>query len=49
MKNITKVVWVNKYISEILKVTKKLANWKAPGFDQVQNFWLKHLTPYTLN
>ena len=22
---------------------KRLANWKAPGIDQVQNFWIKHL------
>ena len=23
---------------------KRLSNWKAPGIDQVQNFWLKHIT-----
>jgi len=24
--------------------TKKLANWKSPGIDQVQNFWIKYFT-----
>jgi len=26
------------------KIIKRTANWKAPGIDQVQNFWIKHLT-----
>ena len=25
------------------KATKRLSNWKAPGLDLVQNFWIKHL------
>jgi len=31
-------------VNELTSITKKLSNWKAPGLDQVQNFWIKHLT-----
>ena len=44
MENKPKAVWADTTIEELSTITKKLANWKAPGLDQVQNFWIKHLT-----
>ena len=26
------------------KCRKKISNWKAPGIDKIQNFWIKHIT-----
>ena len=28
-----------------MRVMKKMPNWKAPGPDNVQGYWLKNLTP----
>ena len=43
MKDKPKAIWEDTKISTLTSTTKRLANWKAPGLDQVQNFWLKHL------
>ena len=39
-----KAVWVDVTVDQIRLTTAKLSNWKSPGLDQVQNFWLKYLT-----
>ena len=44
MKNIEAAKWKTISQEELTKIIKRTANWKAPGIDQVQNFWLKHLT-----
>ena len=44
MKNIKEAKWQEITCDEMLTTVKKLANWKSPGLDQVQNFWMKHLT-----
>ena len=44
METINEAQWKEITICEIQQGCKKLANWKAPGLDQVQNFWLKYLT-----
>ena len=31
---------------KILRVTRKKSNWKAPGPENVQGYWLKNLTPF---
>ena len=36
--------WTDFTTAQLTATTKKLANWKAPGIDQVQNFWIKYLT-----
>ena len=38
-----KATWVDVSVTQIGDITSRLANWKAPGLDQVQNFWLKYL------
>jgi hypothetical protein len=43
MKHKTKDIWRDIDEEVLTKTTKKLANWKAPGPDRVQNFWIKHL------
>ena len=46
--HITPDIWEN-IDEEIFKLNvKKISNWKAPGIDQVQNFWIKKLTPLHL-
>ena len=30
--------------SEVAEVLRTMLNWKAPGRDQIANFWLKQLT-----
>ena len=30
---------------KMMKVTRKMPNWKPPGPENVQGYWLKHLTP----
>ena len=44
MENVEEASWKEITEDEILTTCKRLANWKAPGLDQVQNFWLKHLS-----
>ena len=44
MKNIEAAKWKTISQEELTKIIKWTANWKAPGIDQIQNFWLKHLT-----
>ena len=44
MKDKPKATWTDTTVNELTSITKKLSNWKAPGLDQVQNFWIKHLT-----
>ena len=29
-----------------MRVTRKKSNWKAPGPENVQGYWLKNLTPF---
>ena len=43
MENKPKAVWTNFNLETLTLTTKKISNWKAPGLDQVQNFWIKHL------
>ena len=35
--------WVDITTEDLQKNLKKLRNWKAPGLDKVQNFWIKKL------
>ena len=35
--------WDKIKTEKLTSACKKIANWKAPGLDQVQNFWLKYL------
>jgi hypothetical protein len=44
MKDIQAATWKDITEGEILTICRRLANWKSPGLDQVQNFWLKHLS-----
>ena len=44
MENVVTAKWQDLTESDLLKGCKRLANWKSPGLDQVQNFWLKYLT-----
>ena len=44
MKDIQEATWKDITEGEILTICRRLANWKSPGFDQVQKFWLKHLS-----
>ena len=30
---------------KMMRVMRKMPNWKAPGLDNVQGYWLKNLTP----
>ena len=39
-----KETWKDVTMYQVKLATDKLANWKSPGPDQVQNFWLKYLT-----
>ena len=39
-----KANWKTVTVAQLKLTTAKLANWKSPGPDQVQNFWLKYLT-----
>ena len=43
MKSKPKATWTDTTVTVLTSITKKLSNWKAPGLDQVQNFWIKHL------
>ena len=36
--------WSDITVQEIEVAVKSFGNWKSPGTDAVQNFWLKHLT-----
>ena len=42
MKKVEEAEWTDVTPETLTKTTKKLANWEAPGSDQVQNFWIKH-------
>ena len=44
MKPIERDKWTDFTQTQLIETTKKLANWKAPGINQVQNFWIKYLT-----
>ena len=43
MENVKEATWEDISPERMTKATKKLSNWKAPGLDLVQNFWLKYL------
>ena len=43
MENLQQDEWVDITIGELHDSVKNVANWKAPGMDQVQKFWLKSL------
>ena len=32
-------------INKMMRVMRKISNWKAPGPDKFQGYWLKNLTP----
>ena len=42
--NIKSDTWTDITTNLFLTNLKKLHNWKTPGIDRVQNFWIKHLT-----
>ena len=44
MKDKPQADWVDISSKNLGESIKNLSNWKAPGLDQVQNFWLKYLT-----
>ena len=44
MRDGQKAVWTDISILDLRVALRKLSNWKAPGRDQVQNFWLKNFT-----
>ena len=44
MSEITEPKWEKITEETISLICRRLANWKAPGKDQVQNFWIKKLT-----
>ena len=44
MEGVEEAVWIDISPEKLTKSTKKLSNWKAPGLDKVQNFWIKYLT-----
>jgi len=35
------MVWMPVWIMEIASFVSKPHNWKSPGSDQIQNYWLK--------
>ena len=39
--NVPQDEWVDITIGELHDAVKNVVNWKAPGLDQVQNFWIK--------
>ena len=43
MEKIEEAVWVDISPEKLTLAAKKLSNWKAPGLDLVQNFWIKYL------
>lgn len=42
--HITEQQWCDFTVSEIKNAIKKSQNWKSPGPDMLQNFWIKHLS-----
>lgn len=38
------IIWTEIELSDLMKVIKRSHNWKAPGPDMVQNYWIKNLT-----
>ena len=44
MQEIPQDEWKDITIEQMQQTTAKLSNWKSPGPDQVQNFWIKYLT-----
>lgn len=44
MKDVPKQIWDEVTEGEVRHKVKEIKNWKAPGIDGVQNYWLKHLT-----
>ena len=45
MESVDNQQWTDITTEIVRSRCKKLSNWKAPGLDKVQNFWLKHLEP----
>ena len=45
MESVNNQQWTDITTETVRSRCKKLSNWKAPGLDKVQNFWLKHLEP----
>ena len=43
MEKIKTQKWKRFTLDELSKQVKRTKNWKAPGIDKVQNYWLKHL------
>ena len=44
MTEVKEPAWEKITEDTISPICKRLAKWKAPGHDQVQNFWIKKLT-----
>ena len=43
MKKINQQKWKKFKLNELTQQVKRTKNWKSPGIDGVQNYWLKHL------
>ena len=43
-KHINTQQWVTIDITETTEAIKRTQNWKAPGIDQLTNFWIKKIT-----
>ena len=44
MENVAERKWMDIIEGEVRYKVKEIKNWKAPGMDGVQNYWLKYLT-----
>ena len=44
MEKVPEHTWNKLNVDQVRKKVKETKNWKAPGIDGVQNYWLKHLT-----
>ena len=43
MQNVDQDTWAKTSEEEVAVAVKNLKNWKTPGVDKVQNYWIKHL------
>ena len=43
MEKVEEATWEDIVPERMTSATKRLSNWKAPGLDLVQNFWIKYL------
>ena len=43
MKEVDQDIWRGVNIGEVASYVKELKNWKSPGVNKIQNYWIKHL------